>query len=79
MKIFRRKNCKFCGRKPQMKHFRTRWGWRYYVYCKNCYCGHAWHDRLKEVAKATAVELYNNHPRKFRDGILEWVENRQWR
>ena len=72
MKKFKRNNCKFCGGKPQIKHFRTPFGWRYYVFCRNCYCGYAWHDKTKEVAKANAVKHYNNRPRKFKEGILEW-------
>lgn len=71
--IFRRNLCKTCGGKAQIKHFRNRYGWRYYVFCRKCYCGFVWSGDSKDEAKSTAVKMWNKYrPRKFRAGVIDW-------
>ena len=75
--LFKRNKCKICGGKPQMKHFRTPYGWRYYVFCRKCYSGATWGDKEKQEAKLTAVQFWNNaRPRKFRADVLDWDEEK---
>lgn len=73
--VFRRNKCKLCGGKAFIKFFRTRYGWKCYVFCRKCYCGFIGFGNAKEEAKAHIAERWNKcRPRRFKSGVLDWGE-----